>query len=258
MAATHRSWYHTIDLPDGSTTPGWIDTRPVAELVPWPPSLRGGRCLDVGAFDGFWSFEMERRGAAEVIAIDVDEPERLDFAMDFKSAGPEHIREIGAQRGPGFAEIKAALGSSAVRLNRSVYDLDPAEDGSFDVALCGAILLHLRDPVLALERIRGVCDGVLIVVESLDATLEMIAPRYPSAAVRPHPDQWWVPNTPGLEKMLSMAGWDIVQRCRRFLYQYGPAGPSRNDKSWLTGIAARQPGRRGILGRIWLARPRPV
>ena len=135
MPAMPRSWYHTIDLPDGSTTPGWIDTRPVAGLVPWPSQLKGGRCLDVGAFDGFWSFEMERRGAAEVIAIDVDDPDNLDFALDYKSAGPEYIRQVGAQRGPGFAEAKAALGSAVERRNRSVYDLDPDADGRFDVVL---------------------------------------------------------------------------------------------------------------------------
>lgn len=258
MPATPRSWYHTIDLPDGSTTPGWIDTRPVAGLVPWPPQLKGGRCLDVGAFDGFWSFEMERRGAAEVIAIDVDDPDNLDFALDYKSAGPEYIRQVGAQRGPGFAEAKAALTSSVERRNRSVYDLDPDTDGRFDVVVCGAILLHLRDPVLALERIRDVCDGSLVVVEAINPTLEIFAPRYPCAAVRPHADQWWVPNSPGLERMLSMAGWSVVQRGRRFLYPYGPGGPRRSQESWLTGIAARQPGHRGILGRTWLAEPRPA
>jgi len=256
--SSSRSWYHTIDLPGGATTPGWIDTRPVARLVPWPPALQGGRCLDVGAFDGFWSFEMERRGAAEVIAIDVDDPEQLDFALDYRTAGPRHIKQIRAERGPGFAEAKAALGSSVVRRNRSVYELDPVEDGRFDVVLCGAILLHLRDPLLALERIRDVCDGTLILVELVDAKLELLTPRYPSAAVRPYADQWWVTNSPGMERLLWTGGWAVVQRGRRFLFPYGPAGPSRNDQSWLTGIAARKPGRRGILGRIWLARPRPL
>ena len=136
--------------------------------------------------------------------------------------------------------------------------MDPSEDGRFDIVMCGAILLHLRDPVLALERIRGVCDGTLILVELVDPKLELLAPRYPSAAVRPYADQWWVPNSPGMERMLHMAGWDVVQRCKRFLFPYGPAGPSRMDQSWLTGIAARKPGRRGILGRIWLAQARPL
>src|SRR5215510_1655747 len=118
--AREHPWYHTIDLPDGSSTPGVFDTRAVAELVRWPAGLPGGRCLDVGTCDGFWAFEMERRGAAEVIAIDVD-------------------------------------------------DLDPSVHGRFDVVFCGTLLVHLRDPVRALERMREVCTGELVLVECVDA-----------------------------------------------------------------------------------------
>jgi hypothetical protein len=67
-----------------------------------------------------------------------------------------------------------------------------------------------------------------------------------------------VVNSAGMEKLLWTGGWDIVQRCPRFLFPPGPTGPARSSGSWLSGIAARKPGRRGILGRIWLARPRPI
>jgi hypothetical protein len=63
-----RTWYHTIDLPGRGPTPGYFDTRRAPAHVPWPRQLSGGRCLDVGTFDGFWAFEMERRGAFEVVA----------------------------------------------------------------------------------------------------------------------------------------------------------------------------------------------
>ena len=123
-----------------------------------------------------------------------------------------------------------------------MYDLDPAEDGRFDVVMCGAILLHLRDPVLALEKIREVCDGTLVLVELIDPKLELSSPRYACAAVRPFADQWWVVNSPGMERMLSMAGWDVVERCPRFLFPHGPGGPSRPEQPWLTGIAAPEAG----------------
>lgn len=258
MPSKPRTWYHTIDLPDGSTTPGWIDTRPVAEMVPWPASLKGGRCLDVGTFDGFWSFEMERRGAAEVVAIDVDDPEDLDFAVEMKEAGPGYIREVGAERGPGFAQAKEALGSAVTRKNRSVYDLDPAQDGQFDVVFMGSLLLHLRDPLLALEKIREVCKGFLVLTETIDPLLEIVSWRYPAAAVHPYPDQWWAANSAGMERYLTMSGYEISVRGPRYLLQYGPGGPKRKDHSWLTGIAARKPGQRGIVGRIWVAKPRPA
>ena len=67
LIATQR-WWHTIDVGPGLATPGSWDLRPMAERIPWPASLAGARCLDVGTMDGFWAFEMERRGAGEVVA----------------------------------------------------------------------------------------------------------------------------------------------------------------------------------------------
>src|SRR2546423_3261813 len=73
-----RKWYHTLELAPGVLTPGWFDTRSIAHSIPFP-DLTGKRCLDVGTFDGFWAFEMERRGAAEVIAIDLIDPTQADW-----------------------------------------------------------------------------------------------------------------------------------------------------------------------------------
>src|SRR4051794_41979242 len=59
-----HDWWHVIDLPDGSSTPGgWDLRRTAAEDIPWP-QVAGKRCLDVGTADGFWAFELERRGGA--------------------------------------------------------------------------------------------------------------------------------------------------------------------------------------------------
>src|SRR5579884_3604587 len=72
-------WYHTLELAPGLVTPGWLDHRPIVRKVPLPQRLNGLRCLDVGTFNGFWAFEMERRGAREVIAIDIDDPLEYDW-----------------------------------------------------------------------------------------------------------------------------------------------------------------------------------
>src|SRR5215211_3908600 len=121
-AGGRRTWYHTIDLPDGTATPGWFDTRAAAGPAGLPPSLAGRRCLDVGTFDGFWAFEMERRGAAEVVALDVDDPAALDWSYDERERGPELMRTWGNERGPGFAAAAEALGSRVQRVDCSVYD----------------------------------------------------------------------------------------------------------------------------------------
>src|SRR6478672_7410803 len=72
------AWYHTLELAPGVVTPGWLDHRGILADIPLPPSLAGKRCLDVGTFNGFWAFEMERRGG-EVVAIDVLDPVRWDW-----------------------------------------------------------------------------------------------------------------------------------------------------------------------------------
>src|SRR4051812_28824140 len=80
---------HTMELAPGVVTPGWFDTRGVVPLLPLPGSLQGSRCLDIATFDGFWAFELERRGAAEVLAIDILDP----FAWDWPANSPTAVIE---------------------------------------------------------------------------------------------------------------------------------------------------------------------
>ncbi len=72
-------WYHTLDFGDGVVTGGMFDLRPYADRYGLPERLDGMRVLDVGTWDGFWAFEMERRGAAEVVALDLDDERELDW-----------------------------------------------------------------------------------------------------------------------------------------------------------------------------------
>src|SRR5271168_4708831 len=68
-------WYHSIELPDGQVIPG-LQTleqlRTRIDRFPLPADLTGKRALDIGAWDGWFTFEMERRGA-EVVAVDSTE-----------------------------------------------------------------------------------------------------------------------------------------------------------------------------------------
>src|SRR5688572_29922637 len=200
-----RQWYHTLELAPGVVTPGWFDTRAAVAKLPLPDSLEGMRCLDVGTFDGFWAFEMERRGAREVVAVDLADPAALDWPYDTAISGPQKIAEWGSERERGFADLAATLGSQAKWINQSVYDLSPERNGMYDVVFCGALLLHLRDPIRALEAMRSVCSGSFVLTENIEERLELLARFVPSALVVSAIDQWFRPNSAGLRAMADKA-----------------------------------------------------
>ncbi len=122
-------WWHSIDLGD-QVTPGvntlerlqtyWIDMR-------FPDDLRGKRVLDIGYWDGFFSFEAERHGA-EVVAVDCWRPPNL-----FKA----HV----------------ALNSKVEFREMSVYEVSRRKLGTFDIVLFLGVQYHLRHPLLGLERV---------------------------------------------------------------------------------------------------------
>src|SRR4051794_777101 len=157
--AAALSWYHTIELPGGVRTAGFYDTVAGLQRFPFPASLAGRRCLDVGTADGFWAFEMERRGAAEVVAIDVPQAQDLDWpGTRDPDVEDQYERQFSAERG--FDVAREAFGSQVQWRALSVYELKPEVVGTFDFVFVGSLLLHLRDPVaalMAIERVLG--DG---------------------------------------------------------------------------------------------------
>ena len=220
------TWYHTIELPEGVVTPGHFDTRGAVQHVPLPADLSGMRVLEVGTWDGFWAFELERRGAASVTAIDLDDAARWDWPPRVRLAAAPHGGEdylAAFRRGrSGFDLAKEALGSKVERLDLSVYDLDPEVHGRFDLVFLGSLLLHLRDPVRALERIHAVAGGPLVVSEAVELIPSLLRPRTPVARLD-GVDQpwWWQPNVAAFHRMLESAGFRIVRRSRLYFIPVG-------------------------------------
>jgi len=217
-------WYHTMELAPGVVTPGWQDTRPILAKVPFPESLEGKRCLDVGTFDGFWAFEMERRSASEVVAIDILDPERWDWSV----GSTDEVREaIGRRKraGQGFETAAGCFGSQVKRLDRSVYDLDESM-GKFDLVYLGSLLVHLRDPIRALERLRSVCSCQMIVVDGIDLLTSVLMPHAPVARFdgkgRPW---WWTASQAGLSRMVEAGGFEITSPAQRIFIPPGPGQP---------------------------------
>lgn len=131
-------WYHSIELPDGTVIPGLQSIETLRKRIDYfdlPQDLRGARVLDIGAWDGWFSFEMERRGAT-VVSLDLVAVEN-------------------------FAIAKQLLNSRAEHRVGDITNVDTKAFGKFDIVLCFGVLYHLKHPLRALEKIAALSDGTI-------------------------------------------------------------------------------------------------
>ncbi|MDX6409829.1 MAG: tRNA (mo5U34)-methyltransferase [Gaiellaceae bacterium] len=220
-------WYHTIELPGGVVTPGRWDTRASAAKLPIPSALAGARCLDIGTWDGFWAFEMERRGADEVVAIDLQDMSQWDWPGN----APAKVKAewvAGADDFPGYRVAHEALGSRVERREMSVYDLDPAAIGLFDFIFMGSLLPHLRDPVRALGAVRSVMKdgGTFLSADVFSISMTLLHPFRPAANL--HGDRnpaWWTPNIQCRKRWVKSAGFEIEKVGAPYFVARGVGAP---------------------------------
>jgi tRNA (mo5U34)-methyltransferase len=196
--AAEPYWFHRIEVFPGFFTPGWSD--PAIEKLPHyglPEELAGKRVLDIGCAEGFFSFEAERRGAREVIAID---------------SSPDSVRR--------FNIVREARQSNATAYLTNVYDLDPLRFGTFDLVLFYGVFYHLKHPQLALERIKSVCAGTLLLQTLVDE--HPAVKHQPWARFYPHglmsgknnenfdPTVFWAFNSTCVAAMLDHVGFGDI------------------------------------------------
>jgi tRNA (mo5U34)-methyltransferase len=243
------NWWHMIEVAPGVVTPGSWDLRPTAERMPWPSSLKGLRCLDVGTMDGFWAFELERRGAADVVAIDLVDPERQDSPVGERRPLPTPQEWL---RGRTFQVAAELLGSRAEYRDLSVYDLDPREIGEFDLVVMGYVLQMLRDPLRGLEAVRGVCRGHLILLDTISRPLSLLPSPLARLDARRDGSEYFVFNRRGLRKALGLAGFEVEAMTPILRDHYGP--PRENEP---LALAARAMYLAGVRGRSVALRARP-
>lgn len=231
-AISKIKWYHTLDLGHGVVTPGFIDNRDTVPLFGLPEDLTGKRCLDIGTYDGFWAFEMERRGASEVIAIDVDSPtdydvprKHRDQIIEEANAQEEALRAnwdkrgdyVGIQfPGDGFRMAKKILKSKVERKGLNVYDLSPEKVGKFDVILISQLLLRLRDPQTVIENMFSVCKGIAIIGEPYQPDLEAEGRPLSTFIGTGVLGVWWGHSIQSMKMMMQVAGFEPVEEVSRW------------------------------------------
>lgn len=187
-------WVHRIDLGDGIVTPGAWDTEAVLQRLQLPADLGGQSVLDIGCWDGYYSFAAERRGAARVLATD------------------SYVWQRGSRAG--FDLAHGALHSKVEPREIDVLDLRPEDVGTFDIVLMLGVLYHMRHPMLALDRAAAVTRKLLVVETAVDL-LYLPTTRalkfFPGSELGSDETNWFAPTPLGLEAMLRAAGFSRVQ-----------------------------------------------
>ena len=197
--AGHSGWWHRIDLGQGVVTPGLDDSPAKLEHLKLPTRMDGLTVLDIGAWDGFFSFECERRGAQRVVASD-------------------WVCWQGKKKS-GFDIARQALNSNVEENVCKVEDLTPqALGGPFDIVLFLGVLYHAEDPMRYLRIVRSLCKGLVVVETRVDG---MDYPRpamvfYPGSTLNNDPTNFWGPNALAVEAMLQEVGFRSVNRVAEY------------------------------------------
>ena len=202
-------WYHQIEIRPGITTPGINKSAATLGRLGLPDRCDGMRVLDIGVRDGFFSFELERRGA-EVVAIDYMDPAETGFPV---------AREL--------------LGSNVDYVVDNVYNVSAERYGTFDLVLFLGVMYHLRDPLLALDRLWDVCrEGALLALETqvcdsalllgdgsftslaqIDRRLEDVCVMqfHPGDSLHGDHTNYWSPSAACTRALMAAAGFEAVR-----------------------------------------------
>ncbi|MEP6716435.1 MAG: DUF1698 domain-containing protein [Terriglobia bacterium] len=184
-------WYHSIELPDGGVIEGHQSLDQLRRRVrqfPIPENLRGKRVLDIGAWDGWFSFEMERRGA-QVLAVDSTRNTRL-------------------------LEARQLLGSKIDYHIADICRLTASDVGTFDIVLFLGVLYHLKHPLLALENVCGMTREMACIesfVTDADPAVPPAMEFYETMELRGQLDNWVGPNAACLLAFARTAGFVRVR-----------------------------------------------
>jgi tRNA (mo5U34)-methyltransferase len=189
----HINWFHQIDLGHGVTTPGDCKSQQKLAGVGLPNDLTGKTFLDIGAWDGFFSFEAERRGASRVLATD---------SFVWQGNVPGKSKE-------GFLAAREILKSRVEDKEIEPLEISPETVGMWDVVLFAGVLYHMEHPMLALQKVASVTKELLIVETATDLEFKRRPAMafYPGSELALDSTNWFGPNTLAVLGMLQRCGF---------------------------------------------------
>jgi tRNA (mo5U34)-methyltransferase len=224
-------WWHSIAIADGLVTPGYhsLDTMQglLAELH--LPDLKGKSVLDIGAWDGFYSFEAERAGARRVVAVDhyvwsldLEAQQRYWRECQEQSVVPKAYHEIPELWQPeklpgkrGFDAARRALDSTVDSVVADFMTTDLDRLGRFDVVLFLGVLYHLGEPFEAIKRLASVTDELAVIstqaIEVPGFEGHALSEFFESSELGADVSNWWAPNRKALAGMCRAAGFSSVE-----------------------------------------------
>jgi len=183
-------WFHKWEIAPGVVAPGNHPVDPAAVLTGHgvPCDLTGKSAMDIGCWDGPYTHEMARRGA-RAVGIDIHNPLKTGFRI----AG-------------------ISLGSAATYRQCSVYDLDVLTHGQHDIVLFLAVWHHLKNPLLALEKINGVTrDGGLLIFEGLIGDYGGNQAKFYECGFGGYEGTWWIPSIETIGLWLRVSGFQMLR-----------------------------------------------
>jgi tRNA (mo5U34)-methyltransferase len=189
-------WHQRFELVPGVWTPGVSPVAWLCAAAGLPPDLSGKTVLDIGTTNGGTAFELERRGAGRVVAVDIFDPDWF-----------------------GLAPLTEFLGSGVEYAQVSVYELAERFPEPFDLVIFWGVLYHLRHPLLALDNVRAVTRGEASLETAVcDAELprrlraRTMARFYRRGELSNDPSNWFAPTTAALEDWCISAGFQVQRR----------------------------------------------
>jgi hypothetical protein len=213
-------FYHSVDIPGHGEVVGEWDLRGREREYLGHVDLAGKSVLEIGTASGYLCFWMEKQGA-QVVAFDLSEEQDWDIVpfadrdfSEYVRSRKAHIRRINN----GWWYARERFQSNARMVYGTVYDVSPRL-GLFDVVTLGSILLHLRDPFLAMQKAASVARDTMVVTQvPLSAREQAIALLSNGRVVRFLPDArtgepwetWWTLSPDFIIEVLQILGFSRI------------------------------------------------